>query len=166
MPDSKSFDELYEASYDRLVKHALALGGNLSDAQDAVQEAFVRAWLRWDRVGRYEDPEGWVRRVAHNLAVSRWRRSLRAPRDVDLVSSTGGELGAELVAALGGLPLAERRALVLHHLVGLSVSEIALECHAPEGSVKSWLSRGRRRLADELRGGGPEEDASRRQAKG
>jgi RNA polymerase sigma-70 factor (ECF subfamily) len=55
-----------------------------------------------------------------------------------------------IVAALQALPVAERRAIVLHHVAGLSVVDIASELRAPEGTVKSWLSRGRSRLASEL----------------
>jgi RNA polymerase sigma-70 factor (ECF subfamily) len=55
-----------------------------------------------------------------------------------------------IVAALQALPVAERRAIVLHHVAGLSVVDVASELRAPEGTVKSWLSRGRSRLASEL----------------
>jgi RNA polymerase sigma-70 factor (ECF subfamily) len=52
-----------------------------------------------------------------------------------------------LVAALRQIPEAQRRAIVLHHLAGLSVAEVAHEVGAPEGTVKAWLSRGRAALA-------------------
>jgi RNA polymerase sigma-70 factor (ECF subfamily) len=52
-----------------------------------------------------------------------------------------------LVAALARLPLAQRTAIVLHHLVGMPVTEIARETGTPEGTVKARLSRGRRALA-------------------
>ena len=69
------FDELYRISRDRLVVQITAICGDSSEARDFVQEAFVRAWAKWVQVGAYEDPEGWVRRVAYRLAVGRWRRS-------------------------------------------------------------------------------------------
>jgi predicted RNA polymerase sigma factor len=71
------FDELYRTSRDRLVVQIAALTGDPTEARDFVQEAFVRAWIKWDRISAYEDPEGWVRRVAYRLAVGRWRRSRR-----------------------------------------------------------------------------------------
>ena len=43
------------------------------ETQDLVQEAFIRAWKRWDRIRRYDDPVAWVRRVAWNLAMTRHR---------------------------------------------------------------------------------------------
>jgi RNA polymerase sigma-70 factor (ECF subfamily) len=56
----------------------------------------------------------------------------------------------DVVAALNDLPLAQRRAIVLHDLDGMSVAEVAKEVGAPEGTVKSWLSRGRASIAEAL----------------
>jgi RNA polymerase sigma-70 factor (sigma-E family) len=152
LPDTEGFDELYRASRDRLAVQLAALTGNSSDADDVVQEAFMRAWLRWGTIGDYDDPEAWVRRVAHNLAVSRWRRArklvLRASVPIARTESPGQRI--PILAALQALPVAERRAIVLHHVAGLPVAEVAIDLGAPEGTVKSWLSRGRTRLATEL----------------
>ena len=112
----------------------------------------MRAWLRWETVGAYDDPEAWVRRVAHNLAVSRWRKAkklvLRAQVQVAQNEIPGERMA--IVAALQALPVAERRAIVLHHVAGLAVLDVAKELRVPEGTVKSWLSRGRTRLATEI----------------
>jgi RNA polymerase sigma-70 factor, ECF subfamily len=152
LADTESFDQLYRTSRDRLAVQLAALTGNSAEANDVVQEAFMRAWLRWEAVGAYDDPEGWVRRVAHNLAVSRWRRAkklvLRASLPAARTEIPGERMA--IVAALQALPVAERRAIVLHHVAGLSVVDTARELRAPEGTVKSWLSRGRSRLASEL----------------
>jgi RNA polymerase sigma-70 factor, ECF subfamily len=148
----EEFDELYQASRDRLVVQIAAICGDTSEARDFVQEAFVRAWLDWDRVSTYEDPEGWVRRVAYRFAVGRWRRSrrlvLRAHVHYQRVELPGEQAG--VIDALRQLPVSERRAVVLHHVCGLSVEETAAELSAPEGTVKSWLTRGRARLASAL----------------
>jgi RNA polymerase sigma-70 factor (ECF subfamily) len=154
MADSEAFDGFYLASRERLVLQVAALTGDPAEALDHVQEAFIRAWMRWDRVGRYDDPEGWVRRVAVNQAVSRWRRARR------VVLRPGADEGAialdpeqqSVIVALGRLSAHEREAVVLHHLIGYSVEEIATELSVPSGTVKSWLLRGRARLARELRG--------------
>jgi RNA polymerase sigma-70 factor (ECF subfamily) len=152
LADTEGFDELYRASRDRLAVQLAALTGNASDANDVVQEAFMRAWLRWGTIGGYEDPEAWVRRVAHNLAVSRWRKArklvLQASVSVARTESPGPRV--PILAALQALPVAERRAIVLHHVAGLPVTDLATELRVPEGTVKSWLSRGRSRLATEL----------------
>jgi len=158
---SEAFDELYAATRDRLATQLTALVGDLSEAQDLVQEAFVRAWIRWNIVGAYDDPEGWVRRVAYNLGVSRWRRSRRlvlhpVPEETLSATPTPGAdsdaLGSieGVLLALQELPPTERRNLVLHHVCGLSVEEVAAEVGSPIGTVKSSLSRGRRHLAIKL----------------
>ena len=149
---SEEFDELYRTSRERLAVQIVALSGSHQDAEDAVQEAFVRAWLRWKTVGAYDDPEAWVRRVAYNLAVSRWRRTRRVVLQAVVPGPHGREPGEPIgiVEAMKVLPLTQRRALVLHHLGGLSVSGIAQEMSVPEGTVKSWLSRARTRLSEEL----------------
>lgn len=99
-----------------------------------------------------DDPEGWVRRVAYNLAISRFRRARRLVLGAECVDGAVefDERGRVVLEALAGLPRREREALVLKHLVGLSVAEIARELTAPEGTVKSWLSRGRTHLSAAL----------------
>jgi len=164
LPKSEAFDELYAATRERLTVQLTALAGDPSEAQDLVQEAFVRAWIRWDTVSAYDDPEGWIRRVAYNLGVSRWRKARRLvlrpspggalPSASGLVSDgasmdgPGGTLG--VIGALQALPVPERRAVILHHVAGLSVEEVAAEVGSPVGTVKSRLSRGRTRLQTEL----------------
>ena len=152
MPDADSFDTFYRASSQRLYHCLYALTGDAAEAQDVVHEAYARAWQRWRTVGTYADPEGWVRTVARRIAVSRWRRARTAlvahrragpPPDVP-----GPDPDAvALIAALARLPGPQRTAVVLHHLVGLPVAEVAREIGVPEGTVKARLSRGRRALA-------------------
>jgi RNA polymerase sigma-70 factor (ECF subfamily) len=152
---TEDFDELYQAHAGDVVAMAYALTGDLAEAQDLAQEAFCRAWQRWSRISAYDDPLAWVRRVAANLAASRWRR-LRAarrhlrPERTDHVPDLGADHAA-LVAALRTLPELQRHAIVLHHLVDLPVAEVARELGAAQGTVKSWLHRGRAALAAHLR---------------
>lgn len=160
--DLDDFDEFYRGARDRLVGHVAALTGDLAEAQDHVQEAFVQAWERWERICHYDDPEGWVRRCAYNRAVSRWRRAKRLVFRPEL-GHPGPLAGPEQVFVLGALaklPPNERRALVLHKLLGLSISDIAAEMSAPEGTVKSWLSRGRTRLAGYLASGDNDQEVN------
>ena len=150
------FDELYAAHYADLTVQLYAYFGDRQEAQDVVQEAFCRALSRWPTVSRYEDPVGWVRRVAWNLAVSRWRRTrtalsfLRRQRVAEPQVSGPDPARVALVRALGTLPDAQRRAIVLHYLADLSIAEIAGREGVPEGTVKSWLHRGRTALATQL----------------
>jgi RNA polymerase sigma-70 factor (sigma-E family) len=147
----EDFEAFYLSCRDRLAVQVAGLTGDRVEALDHVQEAFIQAWTRWDKVSRYDDPEAWVRRVACNRAISRWRRARR----IVLRSQTSDGLHLDpeqhaVVAALAQLNQQEREAIVLHHLVGYSVEELARQLGAPAGTVKSRLSRGRVRLADLL----------------
>jgi RNA polymerase sigma-70 factor, ECF subfamily len=152
-----SFDEFYAGTAARIVRHAYALTGALDDARDIAQETFARAWQRWSSVSACDSPEAWVRRVATNLAVSRWRRArtarLLASRDVGSAKHAP-EISTDTVALVAGLrtlPQRQCTVLVLYYLADLPVQEIAAELGCPVGSVKAWLSRGRAALAAAMR---------------
>jgi len=157
--DAAAFDALYLASYADIVAVLHAVTGDPGEAQDLAQEAFTRAWQRWQSIAGYEHPVAWVRRVALNLATSRFRhlsaadRHLRRER-VAVVPDLQPDHVA-LVAALRRLPHKQRAALVLHHMVDLPVAEVASELDVPIGTVKAWLSRGRAALAAALGDGTP-----------
>lgn len=115
------------------------------------EEAYARAWQRWDRLTREGDPLPWVRTVALRLAVSSWRRTrnrLRAQRRHGPVPDAPA-LSADrvaLVAALRELSPDQRRVVVLHHLLDLPVEEVARETGASNGAVRTRLSRARKAL--------------------
>ena len=159
-----SFDEVYAAHYADLTVQLYAYFGDRQEAQDVVQEAFVRALARWRTVSEYDDPVAWVRRVAWNLAVSRWRRTrtalnfVRRQRHVEKQMDGPNPERVALVEALGTLPDTLRRAMVLRYMADLTVAQIADREGVPEGTVKSWLHRGRTALAAQLR---PSEEAHR-----
>ena len=151
--DEQEFDDFYTASFRRLTGQVYAMIGNLDEAQECVQEAFVRAWAHRRKLEKADYPEAWVRTTAYRLAVSRWRRTTRTRRPADRAASLPTETPAvdenhvALVAALRQLPEAQRRALVLHHIADLPVHAVAREVGAPEGTVKARLRRGRTALA-------------------
>ncbi|GLY00781.1 MULTISPECIES: sigma-70 family RNA polymerase sigma factor [Actinoplanes] len=156
--DPPSFDELYAAHYAGLIVQFYAYFGDRQEAQDVVQEAFCRALARWRTVSTYEDPVAWVRKVAWNLAVSRWRRArtalgfVRRQRLEEPRTDGPGPDRVSLVAALGTLPPKQRRALVLHYLGDFTVAEIAERERVADATVRSWLHRGRTALAAEFEG--------------
>lgn len=148
----EEFDAFYATAFPRLTGQLYAFTGDHGEAQDVVQEAFVRAWDRRRELLADGAPEAWIRTVATRLAVSRWRRARRwlelvrrTPPD-DHAPGPGPERTA-LVAALRTLPEAQRMAIVLHHLCDLSVEQVASETGAPVGTVKARLARGRAALA-------------------
>jgi RNA polymerase sigma-70 factor (ECF subfamily) len=150
--DVEEFDSFYAASFPRLVGQLYAMVGDRDEAQECVQEAFVRAWSHRRQLQKAHAPEAWVRTTAYRLAVSRWRRTMRSRREPDrAVQHQEAPAGPDsdhvaLVAALRQLPEAQRRAIVLHHLCDLPVSSVAAEVGVPEGTVKARLSRRRAAL--------------------
>ena len=160
MAASGTFEEFYAGTAGRLIGQVFLVTGDLHAAEEAVQEAFTRASVRWTRLRDYDVPEAWIRRVAMNLAADR-ARSLRRQAAAILrlgppptVPSVSVETLA-LVQELRTLPVRQRQAIVLHYLVDLPVEEVAQVLAVRGGTVKSLLARGRRSLAARL--GEPEE---------
>jgi RNA polymerase sigma-70 factor (ECF subfamily) len=155
MDARRDLDELYAASYRRLVVQMFALCGDMADAEDAVQEAFVIAIRKRRRVMHADNPEAWVRTVAVNRLHSGWRHAAVVRKYYPRVPGPQApvEVGPEhvvITTALAQLDHDQRVVVVLHHLADLGTAQIAAELGIPEGTVKSRLARGRSRLADLL----------------
>jgi RNA polymerase sigma-70 factor (ECF subfamily) len=149
-------EEVYAGQYRRLVALVTAVAGSRVEAEEAVQEAFVRALGLTGRRAVMLDPEAWLYRVAVNQVRSRWRRArigrrvasrLGPPEEAapSLQASTDARL--LLLAALRKVPFEQREALALHYLADLPLADIAARVGAPLGTVKARLSRGRNALA-------------------
>ncbi|HEV7711326.1 MAG TPA: SigE family RNA polymerase sigma factor [Asanoa sp.] len=153
-PPTAGFEEFYGASFQSLTIQLFAYTSDMATAQDVVQEAFCRALTRWKRVSVMDDPASWVRRVAWNLATSRWRRArtaaqyVRRQREEHMAAPSPDRVA--LAQALRALPATQRRAVILHYLADLSIGDIARQEGVAEGTVKSWLHRGRTVLAAAL----------------
>ena len=151
------WEQVYAAHYARLVALLTVVAGSRTDAEEAVQEAFVRALGLTGNRAVVDDPEAWLYRVAVNHVRSRWRRLTTArkhapalARDEVSPPDSTPEDRLLLVAALRRLPAAQREVLALHYMGDLSVDEIAARLEAPAGTVKARLSRGREALRREL----------------
>lgn len=160
MRNPDDFDNFYASSVRRVTGYLHAVTGSRAEAEDAAQEAYARAWQHWDRVSSYGDPEGWVRTVGYRITVNMWRKAMSraAAHRRHGVPDDPPDLSPDyvaIVAALRKISPGQRQAIVLFHLVGLSVNEIAHETGVPTGTVKARLSRGRTALAEYLGGSGP-----------
>ncbi len=158
MPQTEDFDAFYRGTAPRLMRYAYGLTTDAAQAQDLVQEAYARAWQRWRRLRRYEDPEAWLRLVVTRLATDWWRavrvrREAAAAQRPPAPADPPDETVLLIVDALRTLPAAQRRALTLHYLLDQPIAAIATEPGASVGTVKSWLSRGRAALAAHLDAG-------------
>lgn len=169
------FAAFFAAQEHELLRFCWGLTLDRHDALDVAQEAMARAFRHWDSIAG-TNPAGWVRTVALNIVRNRWRSRrrgdaaiLRLKSRVTVASTseaihsgpTGGEsLSAGVAEALRALPERQREAVVLHHMVDLSVAGVAEAMGVSEASVKTHLQRGRAalatRLGDEVRGGDDE----------
>lgn len=153
------FDVFFQAHYARLVGSLGAAFGSPEAADEAVQDAFVRAYARWSRVGRLDSPAAWVRRVAINRLRDGHRRRQRRERAEDRAADRGaGRSDLDPVAegpdqwdvirrALAHLPERQRIAVALYYVEDLSVRDIAASMRISEGAVKAHLSQGRANLS-------------------
>jgi RNA polymerase sigma-70 factor (sigma-E family) len=150
-PIPDGFDLAFENLYRLAYRVAYRILGDQGDAEDVAQETLARAVVRWFRLK--DRPEGWVTRVASNLAIDRYRRRRRpvAPMTgpVGLVDPYLGERG-DLVVALRRLPRRQREAVVLRYLGDLSEAQVALEMGCSIGAVKSHGARGLTALRRQL----------------
>jgi RNA polymerase sigma-70 factor (sigma-E family) len=136
-----------------LLRVALLLCGDRNQAEDLVQTTFERTYRSWDRARR-TDPWAYARKVLVNLRIDRWRgtrREVLTSPDTLPQRATPGHADAvdgrnEVVRALAVLPLAQRRVVVLRHLLDLTEGETALELGITVGTVKSHNARALARL--------------------
>lgn len=147
--------EVHSSSYRRLVGQLFGVCGDLAEAEDVVQEAFVRAAARAGSFARVDNPEAWLRTTAVNLSRTRHRRRMLGRRLLarELPSVSAPDLSPDRIAvldALRRLPQTQREAIALHHLADLPVDEVAQNLGVSSNTIKSRLRRGRAALAELL----------------
>jgi RNA polymerase sigma-70 factor (ECF subfamily) len=151
--------DLYAASYRRLLGQLIGVTGSVAEAEDVLQEAFVRGLDHPRRLLGADNPEAWLRTVAVNLARSRWRRAQRlvglAPRLVEEPRVGDTDSHVVLLQALRKLPAGQREVIALYYLADLSVEQVSDTLGLPTGTVKARLSRGRAALSTVLVEEGP-----------
>lgn len=155
-----SFDSFYQREFPAVRAVAWALTGNVWTAEEVAQDAFLRAHREWERVCRYDEPGGWVRRVAINLATSRLRRGVREVRALARLAGRRTEdwhmpdSSREFWAAVRSLPQRQATVLALHYYEDLPVADIAAVLGLAEGTVKAHLHKGRDALRKVIRPAG------------
>jgi RNA polymerase sigma-70 factor (ECF subfamily) len=134
-----------------------ALCGDAAVAEELTQEAFLRAHQHWERIGHYDQPELWVRRVALNLATSWFRRRAAERRALDRASALTppaiADLSApsqEVWAAVRALPRRQAQVVVLTYVDDLAVDDVGRALGIAASTVRVLLHRSRARLADML----------------
>ena len=146
---SDDFEALWVHHYAAVARTAFLVSGDREAAMDDAQEAFARAFQHWGKVSKLERPEGWVHKVATNLAVSRSRR--RRPPHPPVRTEPGPEPpDDELFAAISSLTPAQRAVVALRFYLDWSVSEVALALGKRPGTVTSLTHQAMVRLRDQL----------------
>jgi RNA polymerase sigma-70 factor (ECF subfamily) len=151
------FDVFYQREFRAVVGLAFALSGSRLAAEDLAQEAFMSAHQQWEKVGRYESPGAWVRRVVSNKSVSLYRRKAaeakalaRVALDRQIPLPELGSDDAEFWNSVRSLPKRQAQAIALHYLEDRPVAEVASILGCSESTAKVHLHKGRKSLADRL----------------
>jgi RNA polymerase sigma-70 factor (ECF subfamily) len=150
-----AFEAAVGSHYAPLVRRLVLVLGDAHDAEDVAQEAYLRAFRAWDRFDG-TDVRAWLHTIALRLAFNqlrrrrRWLGLLAGPlRPADPAPWTDRS-DPDLWAALADLDARTRAALLLSLLDGYTHREIAAMLDVPEGTVASWISRGRATLRARL----------------
>ncbi|MDQ1396990.1 MAG: hypothetical protein QOG64_2249 [Acidimicrobiaceae bacterium] len=150
----EGFDEFFGREYAGVVRSLVLAVGDLGRAEDAAQEAFALAYVRWRTVRTMARPVAWVYVVASRRAIDRHRHD---GHDFETVPVADGAGAADDVAtslslrtSLAALPVRQRQAVVLRFLADLSIDEVAQAMQCAPGTVKSTVHAALARLRVEL----------------
>lgn len=155
--DARSFEALVRRHEDRLFAIAYRLTGDREDALDAVQDALLTLYRRAGSFRAEASPSTWLYRITVNAAIDVLRKRAKAPRPEEIEERPApGDVAGQvadrvaLAAALAALDPPFREAVLLHDVAGLTHEAIAAATGSNVGTIKSRISRGRRRLAELL----------------
>ncbi len=156
--DSAAFEALYRMHIDKIYGLCLRMTGNVAEAEDCTQEAFIQAWSKLDKFRGQSAFGTWMHRVAVNAVLGRMRKAKRehdriqAVSDVVPVSESIGDSGGlrDLEEAMNRLPSGARHVFVLHAVYGYSHDETGDMLGIATGTSKAQLHRAKRLLAQQL----------------
>ncbi len=171
--DREAFDALVSRHYRGIYNMLYRMIGSAEDASDLTQEAFLRVYTRLETFDPTKSFLAWIRRIATNLCIDRLRQRPGTALSLDQQTESGNEYpdsrpsgspadavemaedSRRVLAAVQQLPAKQRAVLVLRHVEGLKLEEIARTLRLPLGTVKVLLFRGRhavRQMVGELQG--------------
>ena len=157
--DSKAFERLYRMHVDRVYGLCLRMTGNVAEAEDCAQEAFIQAWNKLDKFRGDSAFSTWLHRIAVNAVLGRARKSKREQDRIQMAfeqssapatEADDGEL-RDLSDAVDRLPEGARHVFVLHAVYGYSHDETGEMLDIAAGTSKAQLHRARRLLAQQLK---------------
>ncbi len=151
--EPRSFEAFFEAEHAGLFGALCLVTGNRSEAEEVMQDAFLRLWERWDRVSVMENPAGFLYRTAMNLFRNRYRRAALAVRRAISSAPTEDALATVedrdvVVRALRELSPGQRAAVVLTGYVGLTSEEAGRALGMKAATVRTLAARARAAMRD------------------
>lgn len=157
--DPKAFEALYRLHIDKVYGLCLRMTGNVSEAEDCTQDAFVQAWNKMSKFRGDSAFATWLHRIAVNTVLGRMRKSKREQDRIQTVAdlspsplstSDAGEL-RDLSEAIDRLPAGARHVFVLHAVYGYSHNEAGDMLGIAPGTSKAQVHRARRLLMQQLK---------------
>ena len=153
VPVDHSFEDFFELEQERLLRLLWMVTGSLQEAEDIVQDAFLRVWERWSQVSPMESPTGYLHNAAMNIFRNRYRRArlglrkaIGADPPIDAFGSAEDRISVS--SALGRLTPKQRAALVLTDLLGYPADEAGQMLGVRGSTVRSLSSSARAALRD------------------
>lgn len=156
--DKRAFEQLYRMHVDKIYGLCLRMTGNVAEAEDCVQEAFIQAWTKITAFRGDSAFATWLHRIAVNSVLGRIRKSKReqdriaiagAREDAPAAAADTGEM-RDLANAVDQLPEGARHVFVLYAIYGYSHAEASDMLGIAPGTSKAQLHRARRLLAQQL----------------
>ncbi len=157
--DAGAFERLYRMHIDKVYGLCLRMTGNVAEAEDCAQEAFIQAWSKLDKFRGDSAFGTWLHRIAVNAVLGRIRKSKREQDRIQVAFeqsmspvsvADNGEL-RDLSEAVDRLPQGARHVFVLHAVYGYSHDETGAMLDIAAGTSKAQLHRARRLLAQQLK---------------
>jgi RNA polymerase sigma-70 factor (ECF subfamily) len=151
LDENSSFERFFDAERTRLFGALAVMSGNRAEAEEVMQDAFLKVWERWDRVSAMESPEGFLYRTALNVYRKRLRRAAIAVRKTTTLLSHDDALGGvetrdEVARLLRGLTQREREAIVVTAYLGYSTEDAGELLGIRANTVRVLTSRARATL--------------------
>jgi RNA polymerase sigma-70 factor, ECF subfamily len=162
--DSAAFESLYRLHVNRIYGLCLRMTGNVAEAEDCTQDAFIQAWQKLDKFRGDSTFATWMHKVAVNTVLGRMRKSKREHDRIQAVSDVvdapesigDSSTVQDLEEAMNKLPRGARHVFVLHAVYGYSHDETGDMLGIAAGTSKAQLHRAKRLLAQQLKDGRPE----------
>ena len=162
--DRKSQQALFELFASRMYGHCLRYSKNTEDAQDILQEGFIKVFEKIQSLKDHKQLEGWMTRVFINLALSFWRKNHNNTTFVDIADTDAADdvnqeedsnlqhyQPEQVLVWINELPDNQRMVLNMYAIDGLSHQEIASLLNTTVSNTKSILSRARKSLRERIK---------------